>query len=594
MFVDDEIPVSIVDMDIPVTTIDEVLDDDRCSSSECEAALLCSSQNITSQLCAPSEAIKNKNNNVCTTEEKQPVPKRSPSPDIKKQSQETTLTVIEKTMNPSPTNEKPSQDTTLVEQKQGHMEQKAVFNSETMSKAVTEELKSQKDKVSQKSQSYVRPAVQSLQKVPDVRLMVAPMVQTFSTETAYEERTPITRDPTTQGKITQSSFSRFGMKTFTVMPPKPTVSQTKHTGSLVIGAIKIDEQGNMVTRKHISTGPKKNGNPSVEASTETSPLDKAKTFWSTAEKQDKSTTINQGPIINNQDTDVFKHSIVSGVSKLSVETPPEETHKEVIILERKSISVVASKPSFPKPAENPSLTAERRDFSFLIPSRRTSSQYVASAIAKNNSIPNTNTVIKQAPSESFVGVQKHVNQQFNSEVRLTNIHKPATAYKPPGNSVPSVGHHKSLQSYLSHVTEKPASSEKISSVEKGTLNGEDRTKSLHLHPLKCKIQPSTHMSAHIKTMESSSEEATSINMFPDTSARQTPTDTVPPPLTKKPDFNKSEIPSEPNQGNLFGPVKNFKPVIFKPVQKETSIHNSLMESIQSGEGIERLRKVNGE
>lgn len=590
VFVNDEIPVSIVDMDIPVTTIDEVLDDDRCSSSECEAALLCSSQNITSQLCAPSEAIENKNNNACGTEEKQSVPERSPSPDIKKQSRETTLTVIEKTMNPSPTNEKPSQDTKLVEQKQDNMEQKAVFNSETKSKAVTEELKSQKDKVSQKSQSYVRPAVQSVQKVPDERLTVAPMVQRFSTETAYEERTPITRDPTTQGKITQSSFSRFGMKTFTVIPPKPTVSQTKPTGSLVIGAIKIDEQGNMVTQKHISTGPKKNGNPSVEASTETSPLDKAKAFCSTAEKQDQSTTINQEPIVNNRDTDVFKPSIVSGVSKLSVETPPEETHKEVIILERKPISVVASKPSFPEPAENP-LTAERRDFSFLIPSRRTSSQYVASAIAKNNSIPKTKTDIKQAPSESIIGVQKPVNQLFNSEVRLTNIHKPATAYKPPENSVPSFGHPKHLQSYLSHVAEKPASSERISSVEKGTLHGEDRTKSLDSHPLNNKIQPSTPMSAHIKPMESSSDEATPINKFPDTSARQTPTDTTCPPLTKKPELHKSEIPSEPNQGNLFGPVKKFKPVIFKPVQKETSIHNSLMEAIQSGEGIERLRKM---
>ncbi|XP_059423324.1 protein cordon-bleu isoform X3 [Carassius carassius] len=574
VFVDDEIPVSIVDMDIPVTTIDEVLDDDRCCSSECKAAMLHSSQDITSKLCAPSEAIENKTNNDCRTEEKQSAPERRPPPDIKNQSQETTLTVIEKTMKPSPTNEKPSQDTKLVEQKRDTMEKKAVFNAETKSKAVTEELKSQKDKVSQKSQNFVRPAVQSIQKLPDERLATAPMVRRLSTDTAYEERTPITRVPTTQGKITQSSFSRFGMKTFTVIPPKPTVSQTKPTGSLVIGAIKIDEQGNMVTQKQIYTGPKKNANPSVEGSTETSPLDKAKAFWSTAEKQDESTTINQAPISNNRDTDVFKPLIVSEVSKLSVETPPEETHKEVIILERKPISVVASKPSFPEPAENPSMSAERRDFSFLIPSRRTSSQYVASAIAKNNSIINTKADIKQVPSESIVGVQKL-----------------ATAFKPLENSVPSFGHPKHLQSYLSHVAEKPPSSESISSVEKGTLLGEDRTKALDSHPLNIKIQPSTHMSAHIKPMESFSEEATSVSKFPDTSARQTPTDTTHPALTKMPELHKSEIPSEPNQGKFFGPVKKFKSVIFKPVQKETSIHSSLMEAIQSGDGIERLRKL---
>ncbi|KAL0172795.1 hypothetical protein M9458_033106, partial [Cirrhinus mrigala] len=539
---------------------------------ECEAPLSRSSQNITNQLCAPCEAIQNKNNNACLLEEKH----RSPSPDIEKQSQETTLTVIERKMSPSPTNEKPSQDTKPVKQKQDNMEQKAVFNSKSKetskekSKAITEELKSQKDIVSQKSQSFVRPAVQSIQKVPDERLKTAPVVQRVHTEPACEERTPITKVPTNQGKITLSSVSRFGMKTFTVIPPKPAVSQTKSAGSLVTGAIKIDEQGNMVSQRQISTGPKKNGNHSVDTSKETSSLDKAKAFWSTAEKQDQSTTINRGPVVNNKDTDVFKPSTVSGVSKLSVKTPPEEAHKEVIILERKPISGVA----VPEPAENPSFTAEKRDLSFLKPSKRTSSQYVASAIAKNNSIPNTKIDIKQAPSESVVGVQKPVNQQFNREV------KPAAAFKPPENSMPSSGHPKHLQSYLSHVAEKPASSERISSVEKGTLHGEDKTKSLDSHPLNNKIQPSTHVSAHIKPVESSSEEATSINKFPDTSsARQTPTDTTHPPHTKKPELNKSENPYEPNQGNMFGPVKKFKPVHFKPVQKETSIHSSLMEAI---------------
>ncbi|XP_073704021.1 protein cordon-bleu isoform X3 [Garra rufa] len=582
VFVDDEIPVSIVDMDIPVTTIDEVLDDDRCSSSECEAASSPSSQNITSQLGATCEAIQNNNNNACMTEEKH----RSPSSATKKQSQEPTLTVIEKTMSSSPTNEKPSQDTKLVKQKQDNVEKKTVFKSETKSTAVTEEVKSQKDIVSQKSQSFVRPAVQ---KVPDERLKTAPVVQRISTETASEERTPNTRVPTTQGKITLSSVSRFGMKTFTVIPPKPAVSQTKPAGSLVIGAIKIDEQGNMVSQRQISAGPKKNGNANVEANTETSPLDKAKAFWSTAEKQDQSTTINRGPVVNNKHTDVFKPSNVSEVSKLSVKTPPEETHKEVIILERNPVSVVASKPSVPEPAENPSFTAEKQGLSFLKPTRRTSSQYVASAIAKNSSIPNTKIDNKQAPSEPIVGVQKTVNQQFNSEVRLPNIHKPAV-FKPPENSVPSFRHPKHLQNSLSHIAEKPASSERISIVEKGTLIREDRTKSLDSHPLNNKIQPSTHMSAHIKPVESSFEEATSINQ---SSARQTPTDTTRPLLTKKPESHNSEIPSEPNQGNLFGPVKKFKPVHFKPVQKETSIHSSLMEAIQSGEGIERLRKVSG-
>lgn len=554
VFVDDEIPVSVVDMDIPVTAIDEVLDDDQCSASECESTLLRSTQSITSQPCTPCEVIQNKNNNARLTEEQH----RSPFPDIEKQLQPATLTVIDKPTIQSPTSKKPSRDTKFTD----NMEQKAMFNSETKSKAETIELTSQKDTVLQKSQSFARPDVQSVQ----------------------NERTSSTRVLPTQGKITQSSFSRFGMKTFTVIPPKPAVSQTKPAGSLVTGAIKIDEQGNMVTQRQISTGPEKDFNPSVDTTrADKTPLVKAKAFWSTTEKQEKSTTANPGPIVNNGDTDVFKPSTVTGSVNLSMKTPLEETHKEVIIVERKPISVVASKPSF---SENPSSTAEKRDLSFLIPSRRTSSQYVASVIAKNNknsSIPKTKIDTTQALLSNG-GVQNPVNQLLNNEVKPANIHKPAITFKPTENSVPSF-RPKCLQSY---VAEKPTSSERIS-----TLHGGDRTKSLDSQPLSNKIQPFTHVSAHIKSMESFSEEATSINNFPDTSsARQTPTDTTHPSLAKKPELHKSEIPSEPNQGNVFGPVKKFKPVIFKPVQQETSIHSSLMEAIQSGEGIERLRKVN--
>lgn len=42
---------------------------------------------------------------------------------------------------------------------------------------------------------------------------------------------------------------------------------------------------------------------------------------------------------------------------------------------------------------------------------------------------------------------------------------------------------------------------------------------------------------------------------------------------------------------LFGPVKKFRPVICKSVEKETSLHTSLMEAIQTGGGRDRLKKV---
>lgn len=42
---------------------------------------------------------------------------------------------------------------------------------------------------------------------------------------------------------------------------------------------------------------------------------------------------------------------------------------------------------------------------------------------------------------------------------------------------------------------------------------------------------------------------------------------------------------------VFGPIKKFRPVICRSVEKETSLHSSLMEAIQTGGGKERLKKV---
>lgn len=42
---------------------------------------------------------------------------------------------------------------------------------------------------------------------------------------------------------------------------------------------------------------------------------------------------------------------------------------------------------------------------------------------------------------------------------------------------------------------------------------------------------------------------------------------------------------------VFGPIKKFRPVIHKSVEKETSLHSSLMEAIQTGGGKDRLKKV---
>lgn len=585
VFVDDEIPVSIVDVDIPVTTIDEVPVDDRSNIKEREVPTLRSSSNITKQSRTLYEAIQNKNNNACLTpksvrpalgiqkqmqEPKLPDMKKKVTPpaDNQKQFQELKLIDVKKNTSPSLVDQKQSQENQFTDNKVQKIE----------GKAQTERLNGQNSIVSQKT-------VQSVQKVPDIRLKSEPAVQRLNTETVKEQRAPTIKAPAIQGKITQSSVSRFGMKTFVVIPPKPIVSQTqKPAGSLVVGAIKIDDQGNMVTRRQINTVTEKYATNEEVTSAGESSLGQAKAFWSSAEKQDQSMMANQGGTVKNGD--------VSGVYKLAEKSVSEETPKEVIILERNPTPVVASKPLFPEPAEKSSFTGEGRDLSFLKPSKRTSSQYVASAIAKNSSIYTAKITTIQEPSQSVVRVQKPFSQRFNKESKPTNApslasYKPATTLKPTEGSVSSFAGPKRSQSYPSNV-ETVSSSANFRSVEE-TLIGADKPKTLDSVN---KVQLSTQSSTHIKPIESSYKEATSI---PDTtSTRQMPTDFTRPPLRKKPELQKTELQSEPNQTNMFGPVKKFKPVVFKPVQREANLHSSLMEAIQSGEGIERLKKVNCE
>lgn len=50
----------------------------------------------------------------------------------------------------------------------------------------------------------------------------------------------------------------------------------------------------------------------------------------------------------------------------------------------------------------------------------------------------------------------------------------------------------------------------------------------------------------------------------------------------------------PGPVTLFGPVKKFRPVICRSVEKDTSLHSSLMEAIQTGGGRDRLKKVRSE
>lgn len=43
--------------------------------------------------------------------------------------------------------------------------------------------------------------------------------------------------------------------------------------------------------------------------------------------------------------------------------------------------------------------------------------------------------------------------------------------------------------------------------------------------------------------------------------------------------------------SVFGPVKKFRPVVCRSVEKDMSLHSNLMEAIQTGGGRDGLKKV---
>lgn len=53
----------------------------------------------------------------------------------------------------------------------------------------------------------------------------------------------------------------------------------------------------------------------------------------------------------------------------------------------------------------------------------------------------------------------------------------------------------------------------------------------------------------------------------------------------------SDVTSAAPPASVFGPVKKFRPVVCRSVEKETSLHSNLMEAIQNGRGRDGLKKV---
>lgn len=242
---------------------------------------------------------------------------------------------------------------------------------------------------------------------------------------------------TSQGKITQNVPSRFGMKTFTVVPPKPfniQAAATQPARTLSTGAIKIDDQGNMVT---VGISHNKSSQSSKSVNEGALLCEKAKIFWSFNEKEENA-VIHRTTLVDKTKDNISGLSDTPTVEKKTMQsavTEPAKTVQPTVVKEenkefrkvvtlankkgvevdsRSSASGYVQLPS--KPALPPPLPADskQQQLTFLKPSRRTSSKYVASAISKYtpktsvqpSSIPKFPDSNKSLETQTVAGVQR--------------------------------------------------------------------------------------------------------------------------------------------------------------------------------------------
>eukprot|EP00063_Salmo_salar_P040822 XP_014015657.1 PREDICTED: protein cordon-bleu-like isoform X4 [Salmo salar] len=624
-----DIPVSVVDMEVPVTAIDEVLEDyETQSMTDHQATLMSSSQTTDKDLNHSHHhssvgGIQNKNNNACTSDGSSKVSSAQPQP-------------VQRLKSPGKklANGTAGKDRTAV-----------------VSKTKVEVQRRESTEGAERNASPVNssPAVpESHSKSPEEE------VPTYRGHAASQSHM----------KITCSPVSRFGMKTFTIVPPKPLVATqpqkpAEATATLTAGAIRIDDQGNMVK---VAIARNKFGGSSESGINEddsVSPLlGKAKAFWSSTEKQDTSTPsvpTSRGPVpftkTQSPEPDVPKTTlrVVASDPPAAKATPkasepvakmtPKETCKDVVeVTKGVSQEAEGKVPVSEMPVQqqqpmklNPGiLQDQKRNLSFLKPSRRTSSQYIASAIAKSAVKPTMAKAdnIQEVTGELSVPVRKppgsygyqkegrsfHVNPQRSSG---TSTNVPVKKESSSG----SVSCHASAKCYPENLTaeKRVVSGESTQGVDR---SGYRSSSTLRGGGGSSKLLDSDTVANNTKQHGyNSTGPRQQTPMTPPPPAPQSPTKQVPavskplqgpppaqsrsetvgpkgpPALAKKPEPPQSAAAAasnglpEPQQVSLFGPVKKFKPVIMKSVQMDTSLHTTLMSAIQCGDGKERFRKI---
>ncbi|KAM7070728.1 protein cordon-bleu isoform 6-T7 [Acridotheres tristis] len=442
---------------------------------------------------------------------------------------------------------------------------------------------------------------------------------------------------------------KMGLTTFKVVPPKPEVRHFDRGVSLSTGAIKIDELGNLIC-PNTSVSKQVQGSASDES--EEIHIGRVKAFWrsSSMEKQSDDSAEHfpkKSAVTTNSKPFTIKHEH----KPVCLATPKPAAPQTVTTqaAERQSENErTKPAPSLPQsqvsPLAAPAVSKDKLELPFVKPHRRTSSQYVASAIARHISAttfkPDTmeynekdenkqgagevKDEVEVSPKRCIIVAKYSPVETESSETRetLSSIfacsQKASHRFTPGDNSgmenkvvnirAPNQATPVSFYKKNASVPLNKSSSKDNNSAEDdhGLNSKQTVAEKKTVFDQKCETLTHTNSASSLKSpdlqgISSSFGSSLRVNKWrPANGVLKASTDlngaaaNVESEQEEKPDDSDVNTVGELDvnvQTNIFGPKKKFKPVIQKPVPKDTSLHSALMEAIQTGGGKEKLRKV---
>ncbi|NWW36764.1 COBL protein, partial [Panurus biarmicus] len=446
---------------------------------------------------------------------------------------------------------------------------------------------------------------------------------------------------------------KMGLTTFKVVPPKPEVRHFDRGVSLSTGAIKIDELGNLIG-SNTSVSKYVQGSSSDE--NEEIHIGKVKAFWrsSSMEKQSDDSVEHfpkKSAVTTNSKPFTIKHEHKPVCLAAPKPAAPQTVTTQVA--ERQSenertkpaLSVAQSQVT---PLAAPAVSKDKLELPFVKPHRRTSSQYVASAIARHINATTFKSdnmeynekdenkqgagevkneaevspkrciiVAKYSPVEtesaetretlsSIFACSQKASHRFtpgdNSgmenkvvNIRAPNQATPVSFYK-KNASVPLT---KSSSKDNNTAEDDYGLNSKQSVAEKKTVFDQKCETLTHTNSASSLKSPDVQgvpssFSSSLRVTKWRSANGVQVSSLKASSELNGAAANADSEQEEKPDDSDVNAVGELDinvQTNIFGPKKKFKPVIQKPVPKDTSLHSALMEAIQTGGGKEKLRKV---